>query len=244
MCVCVSLTSKPACRSCRKGSMRCYTHVWLCVLYVSHCNIMWFFNFCRQKGQTVSYYSATSPKTKEKGNVGEKLEEATAERCKKHAQKYHADLAADKEESKQQLILDRQAQVEKDTHAVAMEQMERLNSIKVTEALYEQKVELGILTSSAVHHNTRPLLLDAVVTPLSEESPSQVNYTQLLAEARKERDNALLTAKQWRNCAEKIQAEKRELKNSMEKTLEIVRANQSCRGRLMCREDFASLIRK
>ena len=89
-----------------------------------------------------------------------------------------------------------------------MQKMERLNSIKVTEALYEQKVELGILTSCVAHHNTRPLLLDAVVTPLSKESPSQVNYTQLLAEARKETDNALLTAKQWRNAAEKIEAEK------------------------------------
>ena len=42
-------------------------------------------------------------------------------------------------------------------------------------------------------------------------------------EARKERDYALITARQWRDKAESAQAEKRKLKNEMEKTVEVVR---------------------
>ena len=68
---------------------------------------------------------------------------------------------------------------------------------------------------------TKPLLPDAVITPILEETPSEINYDRLIYESRKERDAALLAARQWRDLAEATQREKREVE--MEKTVEVVR---------------------
>ena len=80
---------------------------------------------------------------------------------------------------------------------------------EVTGTLYEQEADTQGPNSTAAHHNTKPLLLDAVITPLTKESPSEINHHRLVLEAKKERDNALLTTKLWRNTAERIKEEKR-----------------------------------
>jgi len=67
------------------------------------------------------------------------------------------------------------------------------------------------------------MLLDAVVAPVTEESPSTKNYARRLLEAWQERDSALLIACEYRDLAETVSAEKREIKYEMEKTVEVVR---------------------
>ena len=76
---------------------------------------------------------------------------------------------------------------------------------------------------------TSPLLLDSVVTPLSEP-PCTCNDVvgakckQLIYNsARHERDQAKLLARQYRDLAEECQAEKRRLKQELEQRVETVR---------------------
>lgn len=79
--------------------------------------------------------------------------------------------------------------------------------------------------------DTAPLLLDAVVTPVSEPSctfsPKSTLHTihceEQVQSARKERDRALSLARQYRDLAEARQAEKRTLKNELERKIETVR---------------------
>ena len=151
------------------------------------------------------------------------LEESVIARWKERAQKYHADIAADAEEEKQQLEIDRHVQAEREAQA-SLERLARNQAAELTEKLYEQELHTQChIPNNVTHHNTKPLLLDAVVRPVTEESPSEVNYDRLLLEARKERDDALLAARQWRDLAETTQAEKQEVKHEMEKSVEVVR---------------------
>ena len=79
-----------------------------------------------------------------------------------------------------------------------------------------------ILVFIYTHHNTKPLLLDAVLIPEVEEPPTTFNYSRLL-EAQKERDIALLVAQKWRDIPENIQDEKQDMKTEMERTVKTVR---------------------
>ena len=81
--------------------------------------------------------------------------------------------------------------------------------------------------------DTAPLLLDAVLTPISE--PNICNYSSegailaqqcndMVTAARVERDQALLLARQYRDAAEVCQNEKREMKYNLEKKIEVIRS--------------------
>ena len=80
-----------------------------------------------------------------------------------------------------------------------------------------------ILVFIYTHHNTKPLLLDAVLIPEVEEPPTTFNYSRRLLEAQKERDIALLVARKWRDIPENIQDEKQDMKTEMERTVKTVR---------------------
>ena len=77
-------------------------------------------------------------------------------------------------------------------------------------------------------NSTSPLLLDAVVTPLSEPSCScsPIECTacckQELMSARRERDNALALVRQYRNLAEEGRSKSRQQKHELEEKVELV----------------------
>lgn len=80
--------------------------------------------------------------------------------------------------------------------------------------------------------DTAPLLLDAVMTPVSENEPScscstvavhAVKCKEELYAARKERNQALTLAQHYRNIAEATRTEKREIKKKLEGKVELVR---------------------
>ena len=68
------------------------------------------------------------------------------------------------------------------------------------------------------------MLLDAVITPVTEESPSEVNYGRLLFEARKERDTALAAFCSTMEgfSRDNTSRKTRDIKNGMDKTVEVV----------------------
>ena len=76
-----------------------------------------------------------------------------------------------------------------------------------------------------------PLLLDAVVTPISEQEECECSTSKVLVvqckeqirRARHERDKAISLARQYRNLAEQSQLYKRVLKSNMEDQIETVR---------------------
>lgn len=78
-------------------------------------------------------------------------------------------------------------------------------------------------------NSTSPLLLDAIVAPLSEPSCScsPIEYTagckQELVSARRQRDDALALARQYRNLAEKGRSKSRQQKHELEEKVELVR---------------------
>jgi len=79
--------------------------------------------------------------------------------------------------------------------------------------------------------DTSPLLLDAVLTPISEcvcsclpeNSVHAIHCKQQVQSARQERDQALSLARHCRDLAEASQAEKRTLKSELEGKIELVR---------------------
>ena len=80
---------------------------------------------------------------------------------------------------------------------------------------------------------TAPLSLDQIVTPISEED-HEVSCSQdslvlrahckdVVKAVRKERDQALMLARQYRNEVEECREEKRELKCKLERRMELIR---------------------
>jgi len=96
-------------------------------------------------------------------------------------QNYHADVTANEEEAKRQLEINKKLQVEKETQ-VLLERRKRYESVEVTGDIYEQLLrdERYVRQTSTPHHNTKPLLLDAVIAPLTEEFPSKSIVADLL----------------------------------------------------------------
>ena len=82
--------------------------------------------------------------------------------------------------------------------------VKRNTAVNMADSLYDREIQTS--TRSCSHHHTKPLLLDAVVVPLTESSTT--NYERLLLESREERDHALLVARQCRDLAETAQAER------------------------------------
>ena len=105
---------------------------------------------------------------------------------------------------------------------------QRYHAVNMTEQSYNTLTQNHILDDNS---NTTPLLLDAVVTPVSEPScafsPESTVRTfhckQQLQSARNERDRALLLARQYRDLAEASQAGKRTLQIELERKIETVR---------------------
>ena len=133
---------------------------------------------------------------------------------------YYCGIETDKEEESRKMI-EKQTKDELSSEAL-LNESKRIEAAEKLDKLYEQECSI-CNTSLQAHHNTKPLLLDAVLIPEVEESPSTFNYSRRLLEAQKERDIALLVARQWRDITEKIQAEKRDIKTGMERTVETVR---------------------
>jgi len=79
-------------------------------------------------------------KRKKKEKWERRLEEAMIERWREVKQNYHADIAADEEEAKRQLEINKQLQVEKETK-VLLERRKRYESVEVTGDMYEQLLQ-------------------------------------------------------------------------------------------------------
>ena len=109
-------------------------------------------------------------------------------------------------------------------------QLHKMKQIQAAEREHEaEDVERSYAQlSNKERECTSPLLLDSVVTPVSEP-PCTCNDVvgakckQLLYSARHERDQAKLLARQYRDLAEECQAEKRRLKQELEQRVETVR---------------------
>ena len=89
----------------------------------------------------------------------------------------------------------------------------------MADSLYDREIQTS--TQACSHHNTKPLLLNVDVVPITETSTT--NYERLLLEAREERNHALLVARQCRDLTDTAQAEKRDVKYDLEKRVEVVR---------------------
>ena len=161
----------------------------------------------------------TAISKKEKWN---NMKEMSMIKCwKERATAYYCGIEADKEEEETRKLIEKQTKDELSTEAL-LNESKRIEAAEKLDKLYEQEYSVHN-TSLQVHHNTKPLLLDAVLIPEVEEPPTTFNYSRRLLEAQKERDIALLVARQWRDIAENIQAEKRDMKTEMERTVETVR---------------------
>lgn len=112
--------------------------------------------------------------------------------------------------------------------AAAKERNQRNQEVDMIEEHY-----YNTITSDTSKHycSTSPLILDAVLTPISEPVSSclcknkvcEVHCDQQLQSVRKERDQALSLARCYRDLAETRQAEKRVLKKELEGKVELVR---------------------
>ena len=67
------------------------------------------------------------------------------ERWKERARRYHVDVAADEEEQKRQLEIERQLQHEKETH-ISLERIKRYNAVEVTTLCMSKKYVYQALT--------------------------------------------------------------------------------------------------
>ena len=127
---------------------------------------------------------------------------------------------------------ERKAQKEKELY------LENLKRIKAEEVAYRnQQVHLNeerythLSAYSADQSSSSPLLLDNVVTPITEEEQCKCSSSNVLVlkckeqicKARHERNRALSLARHYRNLAEKSQSEKRTLKTNLEGQIETVR---------------------
>lgn len=78
-------------------------------------------------------------------------------------------------------------------------------------------------------NDTSPLLLSPAIVPIAEPSCSCTNTVvsarckELLEDARRERNNAIMLARGYRDMAEQCQTEKRKLKYKLEEKVEVVR---------------------
>ena len=102
-------------------------------------------------------------------------------------------------------------------------QTERASRQREVEDTAERYTEL----CEEERNDTSPLLLNSAVIPVVEPSCSCNNIVvsarckQLLAGARRERDNAIMLARGYRDDAEECQTEKRKLKHELEEKVEL-----------------------
>ena len=146
------------------------------------------------------------------------------ERWNERSKLYKASVAADIEEEKRREEENR-IQNEQRMHERALLSLEHERRVEEIDELYEAEIR------SAKRSDTAPLLLGTVLSPVVEKPPvcqlgfhrQSAKCDKLIQEARTERDQALLIARQYRNVAEATRAEKRELQCELEKKIEVVR---------------------
>ena len=90
-------------------------------------------------------------------------------RWRERAVKYHAGVAADAEKKRKQMEDIEKKQAENKIDAF-MDLSEWNHATEITDSLYEHQIH----SSTCGHHNTKPMLLDAVVAPVTEESKHQI----------------------------------------------------------------------
>ena len=151
-------------------------------------------------------------------------DEALKKRWRERSMKYRALEMIEVEEEKKKIEKEQLHNAEL-TKARENERAKRHLAVEVTEHNYNQTHTMKD------HSDTSPLLLDAVITPVSEPSCTLSSESTLHAHrcgeqvhsARKERDRALALARQYRDLAETCQQDKRTLKNDLERKVETVR---------------------
>ena len=108
----------------------------------------------------------------------------------------------------------------------AEERAHRNEQISINEENYSR-----VSRAYSTVKGSSPLLLDAVVTPVSEQEECECSKSKVLVmkckeqirRARHERDKALSLARQYRNLVEQSQFDKRVLKSNLEDQIETVR---------------------
>lgn len=147
----------------------------------------------------------------------ERLQQRWRERsCNVHSA-YLAELERRKKKEKEEKANDIRRK-----QAIRLEQIRCNERIECIEEQYH---------AEASHHNTGPLLLDAVLVPVEESTPtihseSLVHTAQCIEHvriARSERNQALRLAQHYRDVAEGTNREKRNLQRKLEVQVEIVR---------------------
>ena len=122
------------------------------------------------------------------------LEKAMLKRWKERARNYYSGVASDKEKEDNEKCLEKQVKDDLSVQAL-LRQSTHFEAAEEADKLCDQEHSLRNASHSIpAHHNTKPLLLDAVLTPESETSLTAKNYSCLLFEAREERNTALQDA--------------------------------------------------
>ena len=141
--------------------------------------------------------------------------------------KYHALEKADVEKGKRKKE-EKMLRLSELTQARESERAKHYHNIDVTDHHYSTTIRNNAVQD---HFDTSPLLLDAVVTPMSEPPcalPSEsaihaIHCREQVHSAREQRDKALGIARHYRDLAESRQLDKRILKNDLEGKIETVR---------------------
>ena len=147
--------------------------------------------------------------------------DALKRRWRERSAKYHAKYIAEMEEKKEK----------EEKEKLRISKLREIQAMKIAQRHLEvETVERNYMYMQCEEDSsdTSPLLLDAVITPVSEPmcSCSDVKATlcnQKLEAARREKDNALLLARQYRDLAENCRTEKRMQKQKLEEKIELVR---------------------
>ena len=154
-------------------------------------------------------------------------DEALKKRWRERVMKYRALEMIEVEEEKKKVEKEQLHYAEL-TRAWENERAKRHLAVEVTEHHYNSIIQNH---TTKDHCDTSPLLLNAVITPVSEPSCTLSSESifhahrcgEQVQSARKERDRALALARQYRDLAEACQLDKRTLKNDLEKKVETVR---------------------
>lgn len=146
----------------------------------------------------------------------ERLRQRWRERAQRAFAADLADMQAEKDREEE-----RKACEARQKDAVAFKQAQRIEMADENEDQYIHRCTIS--------QQTEPLLLDEVLVPLCEPFPEcsagvhNAEYREQISAARQERNQALKTARHYRDIAETIQKEKRELQYKLEEEVELVR---------------------
>lgn len=151
-------------------------------------------------------------------------EEALKKRWRERSIKYHALEIVEQEEQKHKNIEER-VRITKLKEANDIARGQRHLAVEMNEHCY------NTLAQNHMVEDDSSLLLDAVITPVSESSCifedsctlQELHSRQQVQSARAERDRALALACKYRDDVEKSRMERRALKHDLETKIETVR---------------------